>query len=232
MTKFKKGAIAAFAAVLAATGVTAAVLPYGGARVNYAAAEIVSVEGVDLDITDGVLNGFKADATIPSNVKLVIPDDVTSIKANAFEGCTQIISVTLPSSLISIGQDAFKGCVRIAELIDNSELWDVPDGNLNQEYQNLMDQALSINPEKELVEDENGYIFCEEYLVGYNGSLTELTLPLTRPSDFIEIPGGDDTMPVDTSYFIRDYAFTGGNFTAVNLKDANINEIGISAFEN
>ena len=41
---------------------------------------------------------------------LVIPDDVTSIGDNAFNGCSGLISVTIPTSVTSIGKNAFNGC--------------------------------------------------------------------------------------------------------------------------
>ncbi|MDE6585397.1 MAG: leucine-rich repeat protein [Clostridia bacterium] len=223
MTKFKKGAIAAFAAVLAATGITAAALPHNVAGINYAAAETVSVEGVDLDITDNVLGGFASDATIPSSVKLVIPEGVTSIKENAFEGCTQIISVTLPSTLTSIGQDAFKDCTRIIEVVNKSAL--VDDGE-DLAFQQLVDNAtVKENEESVIFPDENGFLFLYFYdgvvtvseLIGYNGTQTELTLPENYDGN---------------PYVVRESAFAGGDFTAVYAQNADIEEIRDSAFEN
>ena len=41
---------------------------------------------------------------------LVIPDGVTSIGSNAFNGCSGLTSVTIPNSVTSIGYDAFIGC--------------------------------------------------------------------------------------------------------------------------
>lgn len=48
--------------------------------------------------------------------RVVIPDTVTSIGANTFQGCTGMTSVTIPSSVISIGRRAFKGCTGLASL--------------------------------------------------------------------------------------------------------------------
>ncbi|MCR5680737.1 MAG: leucine-rich repeat protein [Prevotella sp.] len=41
---------------------------------------------------------------------IVIPDDVTTISAGAFAGCSEIIKVTIHAHVTSIGNDAFYGC--------------------------------------------------------------------------------------------------------------------------
>ena len=41
---------------------------------------------------------------------VVIEDGVTSIGANAFDGCSGLTSITIPSSVTSIGEGAFEGC--------------------------------------------------------------------------------------------------------------------------
>jgi len=43
-------------------------------------------------------------------MKLIIPDDVTSINSYAFSGCSGLTSVTIPNSVTSIGEYAFSGC--------------------------------------------------------------------------------------------------------------------------
>ena len=40
----------------------------------------------------------------------IIPDDVTNIDNNAFEGCSDLTTVTIPASVKSIGSYAFSGC--------------------------------------------------------------------------------------------------------------------------
>ena len=52
---------------------------------------------------------------------VVIEDGVTSIGANAFDGCSGLTSITIPSSVTSIGEHAFYGCSGLTSItIPNS----------------------------------------------------------------------------------------------------------------
>ncbi|MBR3968170.1 MAG: leucine-rich repeat protein, partial [Clostridia bacterium] len=46
-----------------------------------------------------------------------IPNSVTRIGAEAFEGCTSLITVDIPDSVVTIGYDAFHGCSRLSSVI-------------------------------------------------------------------------------------------------------------------
>ena len=50
------------------------------------------------------------------NDKYVIPNDVTSIGASAFEGCENLASVVIPDSVTSIGASAFESCENLASV--------------------------------------------------------------------------------------------------------------------
>lgn len=47
---------------------------------------------------------------------VTVPDGVTQIAANAFEGCADVTGIELPGSLTTIGDGAFFGCERLTEL--------------------------------------------------------------------------------------------------------------------
>ena len=48
---------------------------------------------------------------------VVIEDGVTSIGANAFDGCSGLTSITIPNSVTSIGTSAFSGCSGLTRVI-------------------------------------------------------------------------------------------------------------------
>ena len=47
---------------------------------------------------------------------VVIGDGVTNISSYAFNGCTNLISITMPDSVTSIGSDAFHNCTRLTSI--------------------------------------------------------------------------------------------------------------------
>ena len=59
----------------------------------------------DFRIRLGVLSKY-----IGADENVIIPDGVTRIKAEAFEKCPHIRSVTMPDSVTEIGESAFYGC--------------------------------------------------------------------------------------------------------------------------
>ena len=58
---------------------------------------------------------------------LVLPEDITSINAYAFHGCTSLTSVTIPDSVTSIGKDAFYNCTSLASLKISNNLTNIAD---------------------------------------------------------------------------------------------------------
>lgn len=47
---------------------------------------------------------------------LVIPDEITTIKANTFCSCSSIISVTIPHTVTSIAKDVFFNCANLSQV--------------------------------------------------------------------------------------------------------------------
>lgn len=79
--------------------------------------EILSYNGneasvsVPEELDGGKVRSIGARAFSRKNVKrMVLPDGVTAIGMNAFEGCRQLEEVNLPDSIVSIGRWAFFGC--------------------------------------------------------------------------------------------------------------------------
>ena len=71
--------------------------------------DLVIPEGVSA-INSEVFNGCEALTSVK------IPTTVTSIGAEAFRGCTGLSSVNIPSNVTSIGTNAFKGCTSLTEV--------------------------------------------------------------------------------------------------------------------
>lgn len=240
MTKLKKGAISAFAALFAVAG-AGAVIPQFNAAVSYAAeakaadVKIVETTGDNLsllDISDDgtTLNGFNLaeGENLPANIKLVIPEGVTAIADNAFKDCYQIISVTVPTTLRTIGEEAFLNCNGLVEVINLATAGDIKDyvdePALTSEWCGYIQYyALSVvlNASDAKLDISGDYLFIpyeEEnvnYLVGYVGDETEITLPADYKGE---------------EYSIRDYAFWRENITSVTAKDAKVDSIGQYAF--
>lgn len=71
--------------------------------------------GHPLSVSDAELY---IDGTLLTEV--TIPDSITSIPANAFNGCIALTKVTIPDSVTSIGSGAFYGCSGIEEVYTTS----------------------------------------------------------------------------------------------------------------
>ena len=54
----------------------------------------------------------------PGDIKeIVIPEGVTNIEDNAFEGCVDLTTITLPGSLKHIGRGAFADCKKLKNVV-------------------------------------------------------------------------------------------------------------------
>ena len=57
--------------------------------------------------------------------EVIIPEGITTIEANAFEGCISLESITLPSSIKHIGPNAFAGCKELKEVVLPDSITDI-----------------------------------------------------------------------------------------------------------
>ena len=48
--------------------------------------------------------------------EIFVPDNVEYIEANAFSGCSGLVSIALPNSVYGIGANAFGGCTSLENL--------------------------------------------------------------------------------------------------------------------
>ncbi|MBP3605845.1 MAG: leucine-rich repeat protein [Clostridia bacterium] len=148
--------------------------------------------------------------------ELVIPNSVTSIGSYAFYGCTSLASITIPDSVTSIGSDAFEYCYKLVEVINKSSL-NITAGSSNCGYIGYYTKEVHSGESK--IVNIGGYLFYTydgvNYLLGYVGNETELTLP--------ENYNGEN-------YEIYDYAFYNcTSLTSVTIGNG-VTSIGSDAF--
>ena len=78
------------------------------------------------NVTGISANVFKDKTTLKS---ISFPDGLTYIGTSAFEGCTNLTTITLPpTTLVEIGSSAFKGCTKLKSINLPSSLTTIGDG--------------------------------------------------------------------------------------------------------
>ena len=124
--------------------------------------------GEDYEIAE---DAFRGNSTITS---IVIPEGVTSID-DAFYGCSSLASIVIPEGVTSIGDVAFYGCNNLKLVINYSDL-PLQRGSSSYGYVGYYaDRVINVD---NFIGD---YAFKTKdgvnYLTGYIGDDTELTLP-------------------------------------------------------
>ncbi len=147
---------------------------------------------------------------------ITIPDSVTSIGEKAFYNCTGLTSITIPDSVTSIGEKAFYGCYKLVEIINHSTLA-LSCGLKDNGYVACYAKEIHQGPSK--IVNQNGYLFYTyngiNYLMGYVGGDTELTLPQDYNGELYEMCR---------------YAFSGcSGLTSITIPDS-VKSISDSAF--
>ena len=109
---------------------------------------------------------------------VTIGKKVTSIESEAFYLCSNLVSITLGQSVKSINTNAFLGCYKLVEVINNSSL-NITAGSNN--YGGVAYYAKEVYKGDSKIEIVDSYLFYTYdntlYLLGYEGSDTDLVLP-------------------------------------------------------
>ncbi|MBQ7788373.1 MAG: leucine-rich repeat protein [Clostridia bacterium] len=105
---------------------------------------------------------------------------VTEIKANAFMGNYNIVSVVIPTTIKAIGDSAFYDCHKLVEVYNLSSLTVANDTTNGYVGNYALDIYTDLSTPSKLVTTNKGYIFYlgeTNYLMGYVGNETELVFP-------------------------------------------------------
>ena len=161
-----------------------------------------------------VYSNFPAWNDYSSMIKtVIISEGVTSIRKNAFIGCSNLTSVSIPEGITSIGEDAFNGCSSLPSIKIPESVTSI--GNNAFRNCNDLQSAEFASIEKFFgIDYGNVYanpIYYAHHLLVNGEEITELTIPNTFTS-------------------IGDYAFQGlSNLTAVHIPNS-VTSIGKQAF--
>ncbi len=144
------------------------------------------------------------------NISFVIPEGVETIRSDAFQDCSNLLSVTIPSTVNHLPSNVLGKFDKLVEII------------------NLSSVNLKTNPEDNFTEVHSGttklvnydnFIFYEHlghnYLLAYVGDATDITLPQTYNN---------------ASYSIFKYAFNACNTLTDITIPYGVIEIGENAF--
>ena len=150
-------------------------------------------------------------------VTAVIPEGLTTLGNNCFQDCYNLVSVTVPASLTNFGSTPFARSNKIVEVIN---LGTLPITAGSSEYGGVALNAFNVTSSQESGVDKVGdYIFysdgVDNYLVGYLGKDTQLTLPANY---------------YGASYKVCDYAFYKNTDITSVTGNANVTGIGAYAF--
>ncbi len=169
----------------------------------------------------------------------VLPEGVISIGKNAFEECNYIQSIVIPSTVESIGSEAFSRCAKLETAVLPYNLQTIP-SELFLLCKSL--KSVSIHASLKAIED-SAFYRCDSLTdIYFSGTEEEWSAVQISRDDgenvrvkkasihFLSIiaPSPDLIIPHSVKE-IEEEAFTGGNFTCVQIPDTTRN-IGKNAF--
>ena len=83
--------------------------------IRYTATEKLNIEWAD--VFDNTVNCLSHEYNSATHVGVVtFRGDITTIRDDAFSGCTSLTSIDLPAGVTSIGEDAFSGCTSLTSI--------------------------------------------------------------------------------------------------------------------
>ncbi len=91
--------------------------PFWLARAAGEDTQVRTVGEDELSIQDGVLIGVKEGISLPDRIKIIIPDGVVTIKAEAFITLQSLEEVEFSKSVKTIGRHAFAECENLKKLV-------------------------------------------------------------------------------------------------------------------
>ncbi len=161
------------------------------------------------DSTSGNIDGAFAECTALKYINL--PEGLTVIPEDLFNGCTSLESIVIPTTITRIGEAAFEGCVKLASISIYASVVEIG----ANAFANCPNLTLDI--------DERNTEFLLEDGILYNSSRTEIVAILSLPEGEVVISDTIESVPAG--------AFAGSAITKITLP-ASVTEIGANMFAN